>query len=78
MPVFQVLTNFANFQSSSDSQSEKPCESPIDSGSAIPGRHLSSLISMAYIFGFRKDNTIFFNGLGQNHPAWVSLKRLCH
>jgi hypothetical protein len=36
---------------------------------AIPGRHLSSLISMAYIFGFRKDNAIFFNGLGKKLPC---------
>jgi len=45
---------------------------------AIPGRRLSSLISMAYIFGFRNDNTIFFNGLVKNHPVCVSPKRLCH
>jgi hypothetical protein len=45
---------------------------------AIPGQHLSALISMGYIFGFRKDNAIFFNGLGQNHPDHVSPKRLCH
>jgi hypothetical protein len=32
MPVFQVLTNFANFQSASGSQPGKPCESPGDSG----------------------------------------------
>jgi hypothetical protein len=45
---------------------------------AIPGQHLSALISTAYIFGFRKDNAIFFNSLGQNRPGCVSLKRLCH
>jgi hypothetical protein len=45
---------------------------------AIPGQHLSALISMSYIFGFRKNNAIFFNDLGQNHPDRVSPKRLCH
>jgi hypothetical protein len=33
---------------------------------------------MAYIFGFRKDNAIFFSNLGQNHPVCVPLKRLYH
>jgi hypothetical protein len=46
--------------------------------SAIPGQHLSALISMGYIFGFRKDIAILFNGLGQNHPERASPKRLCH
>jgi hypothetical protein len=50
----------------------------ISETAAIPGQHLSALISMGYIFGFRKDNAIFFNGLGQNHPDRVSPKRLCH
>ena len=50
----------------------------LDESAAIPGRLLSSLISMAYIFGFRKDNAIFLNNLGQNYPVCVSLKRLCH
>jgi hypothetical protein len=31
--------------------------------SAIPGQHVSALISTGYIFGFRKDNAIFFNRL---------------
>ena len=44
---------------------------------AIPGRHLSSLISITYIFGFRNDNAIFFNKLVQNHPVCASSKRLC-
>jgi hypothetical protein len=51
---------------------------PDTRSSAIPGQHLSALISMGYIFGFRKDNAIFFNGLGQNYPDRVSPKRLCH
>ncbi len=50
----------------------------VDPLPAIPGQHLSSLISMVYIFGFRKDNAIFFNNLGQNYPVCTSLKRLCH
>ncbi len=45
---------------------------------AISGRLLIALISMAYIFGFRKENAIFFNSLGENYPGCVSLKRLCH
>jgi hypothetical protein len=49
-----------------------------DITSAIPGQHLSALISMGYIFVFRKDNAIFFNDLGQNYPDRVSPKRLCH
>jgi hypothetical protein len=45
---------------------------------AILGQLLNALISTGYIFGFRKDNAIFFNGLGQNYPDRVSPKRLCH
>jgi len=45
---------------------------------AILGRRLSSLISMAYIFGFRNENAIFFNDLVQNRPICVPPKRLCH
>jgi len=33
---------------------------------AIPGQHLSALISMRYIFSFREGKSIFFNGLDQN------------
>jgi hypothetical protein len=36
---------------------------PDTRSSAIPGQHLSALISTDYIFGFRKDNAIFFNRL---------------
>ena len=42
---------------------------------AIPGQHVSALISTGYIFGFRKDNAIFFSSLGQNCPDCVSLKK---
>ena len=47
--------------------SDSPRPGPyIQVAAAIPGQHLSALISMGYIFGFRKDNAIFFNGLDQN------------
>jgi hypothetical protein len=35
---------------------------------------LKSLISVGYIFGFRKDKVLFFNILSQNHPSWDILK----
>jgi hypothetical protein len=43
---------------------------------AIPGQHLSALISTAYIFDFRKENTILFNNLGQNHPGLCISKKI--
>ena len=36
---------------------------------AIPGQHLSALISICYISIFRKDKIIFFNSLRQNHSV---------
>jgi transposase, IS5 family len=40
--------------------------SKMDLDAAIPGQHLSALISMRYIFSFREGKSIFFNGLDQN------------
>ena len=46
--------------------------------SAIPGQHLNALISIRYIFIFRKDKIVFFNSLRQNHSAYGTKKGLSH
>ena len=69
----KIYTNRARPQHTNDVNLKR-----LENQAAIPGQHLSALISMGYIFGFRKDNAIFFNGLGQNYPDRVSPKRLCH
>ena len=46
----------------------------LDESAAIPGRLLSSLISTAYIFGFRKDNAIIFKQLRPKAP-WLCVSK---